>query len=115
MWQAAGMPLAHAQACLRVWFGSMCVEALLLAIGLPSSVVEMWVCHCWWHMPACAVAMLGGLPSRCSGRALRLKIAGILAGGCVPTASCSRLRAAELNRWAMLCPTLDVFATVQKI
>jgi hypothetical protein len=77
----------------------MWVEALLQSIGKPSSVVRVWGGHCWWHMPAFAIAMEGGLPSRCSGRASRHEIAAILGGDFVLTACRSRLRAAELYRW----------------
>ena len=64
----------------------MWVEAMLVTMRMLSSVVRVWVGECWWHRPAFAVAMLGGLPSRCSGRALRPEIGGILAVGFVPTA-----------------------------
>jgi len=59
---------------------------MLLVIEMPSSVVEMCFGQSQWRMPTFAVAMLGGLPLRCSGRALRDKIGRILGCDFVPTA-----------------------------
>ena len=51
------MLVADAQACLRMWFGSMWIGTRLLAIGMPSSVMELWIGQRRWRRPAWAVAI----------------------------------------------------------
>ena len=58
VWQAAGKRVAHAQACLRRWFGSMPVGVMLHSIRMLSSVVRTCVSQRRWRMLAFAVAML---------------------------------------------------------